>query len=196
MLMLAMPFEAMNQKAIEALERIDPALDPPWAIVGQVSYSGAELRLCPYSLLRTTGPPESRIQNLNLDDAGDGNTIPAGAVAHTFLHGSEDVDELPSEGSAAILNQWAGLEDELQRLAETGARSLSVSDREKLTKLAFDLRARSLFPMADCIEAIESSRPRASVLLRSKYICMLYNELASRVAIGVDGSEVGQDAGR
>jgi hypothetical protein len=90
-----------------------------------------------------------------------------------------------TQGFAAILKQWAGLEDELQRLAETGARSLVPTTEGRLLALAQDLRNRGLNPLGDGLEPLGLSRSPASLLLKMKYLCMLHRELAARVMLDV-----------
>ena len=39
---LTLPFDAISQRAVQSLEAIDPAVDAPFAIVGSVSFDGAQ----------------------------------------------------------------------------------------------------------------------------------------------------------
>jgi hypothetical protein len=185
LLLLTMPFDEINQRAIEALERIDPTRDPPWGIVGRVSFSGTEVQLWPYALFRDKRSPEARIQNLNLDGEGDGPKPQPGGSAAEAADSAEESPEFMTQGFAAIVKQWAGLEDELQRLAETGARGLVPTAETRFLALAQDLRNRGLAPLGDCLEPFGLSRSPASLLLKMKYLCMLHGELASRVMLDV-----------
>jgi hypothetical protein len=190
-LVLVLPFDEINQEAIQALERIDPALDSPWAILGRISFRGIDLELWPYSLFRDRGPLETRIQNLNLDGVGDRDGLkPQSGGSAGFEGGSsEESPEFMTESFAAILKQWSGVEDELQRLAEAGARGLVPTAQARLTELASDLRNRGLALLGDNLEPLGDSRSAATTVLKTKYCCMLYRELAIRVLADVAAPE-------
>jgi hypothetical protein len=185
--LLTLPFDAVSQRAVESLEAIDPAIDQPW-VVGTVHFDGTQVRLFPFSLLRKTAAP--RIQNLNLD-ASPASAHPARAHASappTPAAGPADADQTGGAALAPLFAQWSGLEDDLQRWAESGTRRITPPEIAGLQSAAAAFTDRGMAPLAACIRQATKSQPPASALLRLHYLCMLYRELAIRsILCGTSG---------
>jgi hypothetical protein len=178
--LLTLPFDTLSQRAVESLESIDPSVDSPWAIVGSVNFDGAQVRLFPYSLLRNSGAV--RIQNLNLDSvpASNATEIRHATAPRIPMDDSPDVNETSGAALTAIFAQWSGLEDDLQRWAESVTRRITPAERARLQSTASALTDRGLRPLAACLRQGIESQPPASAVLRLQYLCKLYRDLAIR----------------
>ena len=180
-LLLAMPFDEINQKAIEALEQIDPALETPRGVVGRVTFSEGRPRLWPYALIWDREPADARIQNLNLDaSAGAPKPRPTRAVA---ADNAEEVPDVAGGSLEGVFHQWGGIEEDLQHLAESGARGMTPRMHFRLSTISARFRDRGFEPLAQCFDQRRFSSSPAAFVLRMKYICMLYRDLAIRATL-------------
>ncbi len=148
--LLTLPFDAVSERAVRLLESIDPRQDHPSAIVGSLSFDGAQMRLYPYSLLRYTGT--QRVQNLNLDLNLDSAVLNDSATEVPAQRANAQPDEASAPETmtvalAAVFGQWSELEDDLQRLAESGTRRIisKVEGTRKPTADLFNNRGLGVF---------------------------------------------------
>jgi SWIM zinc finger len=177
-LLLAIPFDDITRSAIEALEQVNPDVESPWGIVGRITASETQPRLWPYALLWDQRPVEARIQNLNLDASAMARSErPALPVAPS---NAEEEPGFVSAHLEAVFKQWGGLEDELQHLAESGAKGTLPCMQSRLSAIAGRLRDRGFEPLAQCFDRLPSSPSPGEFVLRMKYVCMLYRDLGIR----------------
>jgi hypothetical protein len=170
--LLTLPFDATTARAVDALEATDPAADEPWGVVGRVGFAGGAVRLWPYALVHAGRP----VRNLNLD-AAPPSPGRATAAANAARGEDETVDD-----AGGLSGQWEGLEDDVQRMAESGVRRLSV-ERQRLTALAARLADRGFPPLAASVSRLTEPGTAATAVLRLGYTCAAYRGTAARRAV-------------
>jgi hypothetical protein len=182
-ILLTLPFDKVSQRAVESLEAIDPAVDQPWAIVGAVNFDGTQVRLFPYSLLRNTGT--MRVQNLNLDASPNLQRSATGELSgpRPTTDDSSNQTEITNAALTSIFAQWSGLEDDLQRLAEAGSRRFGAEVHAHLQTTAASFAESGLLPLSNCLRQGFGTRSSAATVLRLRYLCKLYRELATRLVL-------------
>jgi hypothetical protein len=178
-LLLTLPFDAVSERAVRLLETADPQSDPPSAIVGSVSFDGAQIRLYPYSLLRNTGT--APVQNLNLDALKIKDPTAAAPTKKTDAGtAGESATESMTAALAAVFAQWGELEDDLQRLAESGTRRMIANGQGTVKSKADGLINRGLGALAANLASGTDASDTARRALRLRYLCNLHRDLAIR----------------
>jgi hypothetical protein len=158
---------------IELLERIDPAKEELWGLMGRAYLLDGELVMRPLALYGKGG-----IQNLGLDGAPPKET--ARAIAAPAEVEAEDEGEPEPPADSASVQRIRSFESALEEMAEIGRGALNERRRSDLHGRSHALDRAGLPLLARAARALAEAGAleQASWILRARYLAAIHRDLS------------------
>ena len=190
-LALAIPWNQVNEHAIEFLEAFKPAIHKPSGIVVRIAATATGLMVFPVSILSHGTPRGDQLLNIGLDqdriESRQGYLLQSlrrkhGSVPRiesTLVDDDEWSDQLlapPSAGIAPVVTLRLGEVDSiLLQIAEIGT-THGPTLQDRLEQIAVRLERGGWSELAGCIQDLAQAADCPHRLLRARYVSRLHYE--------------------